>query len=113
LYERYSGTRLGRQELEGELLEDIPGALWQRSTIDENRRKEAPEQMSRIIVAVDPASLLNEGSDETGIICVGMAKDADGYNRGYVLADRSLARSTQTNGPKQQSHCTENSKRTG
>jgi phage terminase large subunit-like protein len=90
LYERYSGTRLGRQELEGELLEDIPGALWQRSTIDENRRPVAPEEMSRIIVAVDPATSSNEGSDETGIVCVGMAKDADGYNRGYVLADRSL-----------------------
>lgn len=90
LYERYSGTRLGRQELEGELLEDIPGALWQRSTIDENRRPVAPEEMSRIIIAVDPATSSNEGSDETGIVCVGMAKDADGYNRGYVLADRSL-----------------------
>lgn len=90
LYERYSGTRLGRQELEGELLEDIPGALWQRSTIDENRRPEAPVEMSRIVVAVDPAVSSEEGSDETGIVCVGVAKDVDGYNRGYILADKSL-----------------------
>lgn len=87
--ERYGGTRLGRQELEGELLEDIPGALWQRSNIDENRRP-VPEELQRIIVAVDPAASSEEGSDETGIVCVGLARDPDGYNRGYVLADRSL-----------------------
>lgn len=88
--DRYGGTRLGRQELEGEVLEDIPGALWQRSNIDRNRRPEAPSDLQRIIVAIDPATSSDEGSDETGIVCVGMARDADGYNRGYVLADRSL-----------------------
>lgn len=88
--DRYGGTRLGRQELEGEVLEDIPGALWQRSNIDANRRPEAPRDLQRIIVAVDPATSSEEGSDETGIVCVGLARDDDGYNRGYVLADRSL-----------------------
>lgn len=88
--DRYGGTRLGRQELEGEVLEDIPGALWQRSCIDRNRRPEAPEDLDRIIVAVDPATSSDEGSDETGLVCVGMKRDKDGYNRGYVLADRSL-----------------------
>jgi len=88
--DRYGGTRLGRQELEGEVLEDIPGALWQRGNIDRNRRPEAPAELQRIIVAVDPATSSEEGSDETGIVCVGLARDADGYNRGYVLADRSL-----------------------
>lgn len=88
--DRYGGTRLGRQELEGEVLEDIPGALWQRSNIDGNRRPEAPADLQRIIVAIDPATSSDEGADETGIVCVGMARDADGYNRGYVLADRSL-----------------------
>ena len=88
--DRYGGTRLGRQEIEGEVLEDIPGALWQRSNLDKNRRPEAPENLDRIIVAVDPATSSDEGSDETGIVCVGMARDNDGYNRGYVLADRSL-----------------------
>lgn len=88
--ERYGGTRLGRQELEGEVLEDIPGALWSRSSIDLNRRPEAPVELQRIVVAIDPAASSEEGSDETGIVCVGLARDADGYNRGYVLADRSL-----------------------
>lgn len=88
--DRYGGTRLGRQELEGEVLEDVPGALWQRNTIDLNRRSEAPAELQRIIVAIDPAVSSEEGSDETGLVCVGMARDKDGYNRGYVLADRSL-----------------------
>jgi phage terminase large subunit-like protein len=88
--DRYGGTRLGRQELEGEVLEDIPGALWQRSNIDKNRRPEAPADLQRVIVAIDPAISSEEGSDETGIVCVGLGRDPDGYNRGYVLADRSL-----------------------
>jgi phage terminase large subunit-like protein len=88
--ERYGGTRLGRQELEGEVLEDIPGALWQRSNLDINRRPEVPEELQRIVVAIDPAVSSEEGSDETGIVCVGIARDNDGYNRGYVLADRTL-----------------------
>lgn len=88
--DRYGGTRLGRQELEGELLEDIPGALWQRSTIDENRRPEAPKDLERIIVAVDPAAGSEEHNDETGIVVVGCARDPDGYMRGYVLEDGSL-----------------------
>lgn len=90
LYERYSGTRLGRQELEGEVLDDVPGALWSRTKIDEFRVRKAPEQLDRILVAVDPAASSEERSDETGIVCVGLAKDADGFNRGYVLADRSI-----------------------
>jgi phage terminase large subunit-like protein len=88
--ERYGGTRLGRQELEGELLEDIPGALWQRSRIDDCRRREAPEDLLRVVVAVDPATSSDEGSDETGIVCVAIGRDPDGYTRGYLLADRSV-----------------------
>jgi phage terminase large subunit-like protein len=90
LYERYAGSRLGRQELDGEVLEDIPGALWSRSNIDEHRLRSAPYEMSRIIVAIDPATSSEERSDETGIVCVGLAKDPDGYSRGYLLADRSI-----------------------
>lgn len=88
--ERYGGTRLGRQELEGEILEDVPGALWSRSQLDLYRLKEPPKELDRIIVAVDPAASSEEGSDETGIIAVGIARDNDGYARGYVLADRTL-----------------------
>jgi phage terminase large subunit-like protein len=87
--ERYGNTRLGRQELEGEILDDMPGALWNRDMLDGNRKPEAPE-LDRIIVAVDPAATSGEDADETGIVAVGVARDADGYQRGYVLADRSL-----------------------
>jgi phage terminase large subunit-like protein len=90
LYDRYGGTRLGRQELEGEILGDIPGALWHRSSIDDTRLQEAPEDLERVFVAVDPAASSEEGSDENGIIVVGLARDKDGYARGYVLEDGSL-----------------------
>lgn len=90
LYDRYGGSRLGRQELEGELLGDIPGALWRREDIDDTRVKSAPEDLERVIVAVDPAASSEEGSDENGIIVVGLARDKDGYARGYVLEDASL-----------------------
>lgn len=88
--ERYGGTRLGRQELEGEVLDDMPGALWTRDMIDGNRK---PLGMSpdfdRIVVAVDPATTSGEEADETGIVAVGISRDDDGVTRGYVLADRS------------------------
>ena len=87
---RFGGTRLGRQELDGEILDDIPGALWQRSLIDDNRVNEAPVDMERVIVAVDPAASSHEGSDENGIVVVGIARDKDGYAKGYVLEDASL-----------------------
>jgi len=90
LYERYGGTRLGRQELEGEILTDIPGALWKRDTMDEARVFKVPEDLERVLVAVDPAVSNNEGSDEHGIVVVGLARDRDGYARGYVLEDGSL-----------------------
>ena len=84
LRERYAGTRMGRQELEAEVLEDVEGALWQRSMIDELRVKSAPE-MQRVVVAIDPAVTSGEDSDETGIVVAG--KGVDGH--GYVLADRT------------------------
>ncbi len=90
LYDRYSGTRLGRQELEGEILNDIPGALWTRDSIDDHRIYTVPEDLERIIVAVDPATSSEENSDEHGIVVVGFARDNDGYARGYVLEDGSL-----------------------
>jgi phage terminase large subunit-like protein len=90
LYERYGGTRLGRQELEGEILTDIPGALWNRDSIDLTRIHDVPEDLERVIVAVDPAVSNEEGSDEHGIVVVGMARDKDGYARGYILEDGTL-----------------------
>lgn len=78
---KYEGTRLGRQEINAELLEDVPGALWNRSII---KYKPAPE-LVRVVIAIDPAATSTEGSNETGIIGVG--KGIDGH--GYILTDRS------------------------
>jgi phage terminase large subunit-like protein len=83
--ERYEGTRLGRQELYAELLEDVPGALWMRSWLDDYRVQRAPE-LVRSVVAVDPAVTSGEDADETGIIVAGQGVDG----RYYVLADRSV-----------------------
>jgi predicted phage terminase large subunit-like protein len=84
LMARYEGTRLGRQELEGEDLDDNPDALWQREGIDACRVREAPE-LARVVVAIDPAATSKDSSDETGIVVAGLGADG----RGYVLADRS------------------------
>jgi len=81
---KYEGTRLGRQELNAELLEDTPGALWSHGVIDAARQAAAPH-LVRIVVAVDPAASSGEDADETGIVVVG--KDHQAH--GYVLADIS------------------------
>ncbi len=81
----YGGTRLGRQELYGEMLEDVEGALWARSQLEDCYLAEAPVGMKRIVVGVDPAG----GAAETGIVVCGLGSDA----KGYVLADLSVATS--------------------
>lgn len=83
------GTRLERQELEGELLEDVDGALWTLEMIERGRVDEHPE-LSRIVVAVDPAVTGSETSDESGIVVVG-----EHQGHGYVLADYSMVGSPQ------------------
>lgn len=83
---RYEGTRLGRQELEAEILDDLPGALWSRANIDENRIREAPE-MVRVVVAIDPSGTGGEDDDGDSIGIVAAGKGVDG--RAYVLADRT------------------------
>ncbi|NMC35307.1 MAG: DNA-packaging protein [Veillonellaceae bacterium] len=81
---RYKGTRLGRQELSGEYLEDVEGALWQRQWIDAARVATVPD-LQRVVVAVDPAATSSDESDETGIVVCALGVDA----RWYVLADRT------------------------
>jgi phage terminase large subunit-like protein len=81
---KYEGTRLGRQELEAELLEDVPGALWSRAMIEAARAYAVPI-LTRVVVAIDPAASSTEGADETGIIVAGK----DEIGRGWVLADAS------------------------
>lgn len=87
LHKKYDGTRLGRQELGGELLDDVPGALWRIAWIESTRLKELPQTVTlvRIVVAVDPAVSMGEDADETGIIVVGLGDDGDLY----VLEDAS------------------------
>ena len=81
ILERYEGTRLGRQELAGEILEDNPGALWQRAMIDQYRVTANPD-LIRVVVGVDPPG----GATECGIVVAGDA----GNSHYYVLDDRSL-----------------------
>ena len=83
--ERYEGTRIGRQELEGEILDDNPNALFNREIIEAQRVRKAPP-LIRIVVGVDPAVTSGESSDETGIVTAGLAADG----QVYVLGDNSL-----------------------
>jgi phage terminase large subunit-like protein len=83
---RYEGTRLGRQELNAEILEDIEGALWSRDIIEVGRRpKDYLPDLKRVVVAIDPAVSSGENSDETGIIVAGLDYD----DQGFVLEDLS------------------------
>jgi phage terminase large subunit-like protein len=84
--DKYEGTRLGRQELEAEIIDDLPGALWTRADLDKTRVRNAPE-MVRIVVSVDPSGTRgsSDEGDSIGIVVAG--KGVDG--RAYVLADRS------------------------
>lgn len=85
---KYKGTRIGKQEIEGEIVDDIDGALWKRDWIENNRVRSLPE-LKRIVVAIDPPGSSNATSEdpaEAGIIVAGIGTD----NHGYVLADYSL-----------------------
>jgi len=82
----YEGTRLGRQELEGELIEDRADALWKRPQLEALRVKTTP-QLHRIVVAVDPPITAHKGSDACGIVVVGLGADKNAY----VLEDATIS----------------------
>jgi phage terminase large subunit-like protein len=89
---RYEGTRLGRQELNAEILDDVPGALWNREMLDRSRVAAGTKlpDMQRVVVAIDPAAkskdtAASDDTAETGIIVAGLG--VDGY--GYVIDDLS------------------------
>lgn len=88
----YEGTALGRQELLGELIEDVAGALWTRAMI-ETCRIGAPQgfhsTLDRIVVAVDPPVTSGDNADECGIIVAGVLNGAAGATA-FILADRSV-----------------------
>ena len=84
----YGGTRLGRQELDGELIEDIEGALWTRALIEQCRVPHAPK-LRRVVVGVDPPAgrVVGAGAgDACGIVAVGLGRD----DLGYVIEDATV-----------------------
>jgi phage terminase large subunit-like protein len=88
---RYGGRRLGRQELDGLLLEDVEGALWTNALLDACKVDKVPE-LSRVVVAVDPPVSGTNRSDECGIVVAGVvAQGAPGEWCAYVLEDASVA----------------------
>ena len=93
---RYEGTRLGRQELQAEMLDDNPAALWQRKCIEENRiTLEQLPVLRRVVIGVDPAVTSEEDSNETGIVACGLGGAPKGStvegDHFYVLHDASLS----------------------
>lgn len=85
IHERYGASTLGRQELDGELLSELPGALFMRKDIDGYRVNEAPE-LRRIVVAVDPAVTSSDEADESGIVVAGIGDSG----HIYILDDLSM-----------------------
>jgi phage terminase large subunit-like protein len=85
IFARYGGTRLGRQELDGEVLDDRPDALWTRASLEACRVREAPP-LQRIVVAVDPPASSGERAAACGLVAAGTAGD-----RIYIVADDTVA----------------------
>jgi phage terminase large subunit-like protein len=85
---RYENTRLGRQELNAEVLEDVQGALWTRDMIEAARHDGPIPDLVRVVVAVDPSGTRGDSDkgDSIGIVVCGLGRDG----LGYVLADRTL-----------------------
>jgi phage terminase large subunit-like protein len=82
---RYVGTRLGRQEIEGEIVEDRPDALWSREALDRQRVDAAPA-LVRVVVAVDPPASSSRRADACGIVAAGIDREGTVF----VLADATL-----------------------
>jgi phage terminase large subunit-like protein len=90
----YGGTRTGREEIYGEMIGDVEGALWSLSQFDA-MRSEAPEGLDRIIVAVDPPATSGENADACGVIVAGAIADGEPQDwRAYVLADLTIEKAT-------------------
>lgn len=85
IVKKYEGTRLGRQELDAEVLEDVPGALWNVDVLDATRVHAAPD-LVRLVVSFDPPASSHEGSDEAGIVAAGIGENG----HGYVIDDASM-----------------------
>ena len=94
--DRYAGTRLGRQELDGELLETVEGAFWTPAALD-TLRGPPPERFDRVVIGVDPAVTSGGRSDATGIVVVGAETRGRPRDwRAWVLEDASVRGATPT-----------------
>ncbi len=94
VYSDYAGSRIGRQELDGELMLDVDGALWQLESIDAGRVEERP-MLDRVVVAVDPPASSKATSDACGIVVAGVKmRGPPQHWRAYVLADMSVQGAT-------------------
>lgn len=89
LRKKYEGTRLGRQELHAEVLDDNPWALWSQQLIDQHRVRQAPT-MRRIVVAIDPPVTTGDDADECGIVAAGVDAQSRDTAHCYVLQDLSV-----------------------
>lgn len=89
VFARYKGTRIGRQELDGEIVEERADALWTRAGLESCRVDAAPE-LTRIVVAIDPPASSKRGADACGIVAAGRAGDGTIY----VIEDASIAGAT-------------------
>lgn len=91
VYADYSGSRLGQQELEGKMLEDVEGALWPLDCLDAVKRPDAPH-LDRIVVAVDPPASSKSTADACGIVVAGLQQIGEGPQdwRAWVLEDASV-----------------------
>jgi phage terminase large subunit-like protein len=85
ILQQYQGTRLGRQEINAELLTDVPGAMWTLQMLEDTRVNEAPASFQRITIGVDPAGSTAEWADQTGIVASGLGHDG----HLYILEDAS------------------------
>jgi phage terminase large subunit-like protein len=83
----YAGTRLGRQELDGEMIEDRPDALWSRAMLEQARERQAPA-LARLCVAIDPPASSGRHADACGLVVAGVSEEG----MAYVLEDATLAR---------------------
>ena len=94
---RYAGTRLGRQELDGVLLEDAEGAMWTMSMLEGLQVERAPE-LDRIVVAVDPPVSGNEASDSCGIVVVGARLTGSPQDWSAVVLEDATVQGTSPRG---------------
>ena len=92
LRKTFLGSRAGRQELEGELLDEFEGSLFSRKDLDDHRilpGQKVP-QYSNIVIGFDPAMKSGEESDESGIVVVASAEMQDGFDHAFILDDQSM-----------------------